>query len=119
MENDRHQISTPLPGYGSALIDRINLYLKIRRYLNFIRERWLISMVFTTIGLGAGIWWAVTLPDQYVAESVLAFAPRIDVGIRPYRKSSAPRWSNWSMPSSGKVGMGSLRSIHLNSRLIL
>ena len=80
MENDRHQISTPLPGYGSALIDRINLYLKIRRYLNFIRERWLISLVFTTLGLGAGIWWAVILPDQYFAESVLAFAPRIDVG---------------------------------------
>jgi succinoglycan biosynthesis transport protein ExoP len=87
MENDRHQISTPLPGYGSALIDRINLYLKIRRYLNFIRERWLISMVFTTIGLGAGIWWAVTLPDQYVAESVLAFAPRIDVGRSEFART--------------------------------
>lgn len=80
MANDRYQISTPLPGYGSALIDRINIYLRIRRYLNFIRERWLISMVFTTLGLGAGIWRAVTLPDQYVAESVLAFAPRIDIG---------------------------------------
>jgi succinoglycan biosynthesis transport protein ExoP len=87
MENDRHQISTPLPGYGSALIDRINLYLKIRRYLNFIRERWLISMVFTTIGLGAGIWWAVTLPDKYVAESVLAFAPRIDVGRSEFART--------------------------------
>ncbi|MEN9733857.1 MAG: hypothetical protein RLZ45_1852 [Verrucomicrobiota bacterium] len=87
MENDRHQISTPLPGYGSALIDRINLYLKIRRYLNFIRERWLISMVFTTIGLCAGIWWAVTLPDQYVAESVLAFAPRIDVGRSEFART--------------------------------
>lgn len=79
MENDRRQITTPLPGYGTALIDRINIYLKIRRYLNFIRERSLISMVFTTIGLGVGVWWAVTLPDQYAAESVLAFAPRIDV----------------------------------------
>jgi succinoglycan biosynthesis transport protein ExoP len=80
MEKDRNQISTPLPGYGSALIDRINLYLKVRRYVNFIRDRWLISLVFTTIGLGVGIWRAVTLPDQYAAESVLAFAPRIDVG---------------------------------------
>jgi polysaccharide biosynthesis transport protein len=69
MENDRYQISAPLPGYGSALIDRINLYLKIRRYLNFIRERWL------------------TLPDQYVAESVLAFAPRIDVGRSEFART--------------------------------
>ena len=37
-------------------------------------------MVCTTIGFGASVWLAVTLPDQYVAESVLAFAPRVDVG---------------------------------------
>jgi polysaccharide biosynthesis transport protein len=80
MEKDRNQIATPLPGYGSALIDRINLYLKVRRYVKFIRDRWLISLVFTIVGLGGGIWRAVILPDQYAAESVLAFAPRIDVG---------------------------------------
>ncbi len=80
MENERSKISTPLPGYGSALIDRINIYLKVRRYVKFIQERWLISVVLTTIGFGASVWRAVTLPDQYVAESVLAFAPRVDVG---------------------------------------
>lgn len=80
MENDRNQISTPLPGYGSALIDRINIYLKLRRYVKFISERWLISLVFTTIGCGIGVWRAVTLPDQYEAQSILAFASVIDVG---------------------------------------
>jgi len=80
MENERSKISTPLPGYSSALIDRINIYLKVRRYVKFIQERWLISIIFTTIGFGVSVWWAVTLPDQYVAKSVLAFAPRVDFG---------------------------------------
>lgn len=86
MENDRNQISTPLPGYGSALIDRINLYLKIRRYVNFIRERWLITVVFTAVGCGLGVWRAVVLPDQYEAQSVLAFAPVIDVAKPEYSR---------------------------------
>ena len=87
MEKDRNQISTPLPGYGSALIDRINLYLKVRRYVKFISDRWLISLVFTVIGLGVGVWQAVVLPDQFAAESVLAFAPRIDVGKSEFAPS--------------------------------
>ena len=28
--------STPLPGYGTSLIDRINVYLHFRRYLKVI-----------------------------------------------------------------------------------
>lgn len=86
MENDRNQVLTPLPGYGSALIDRINLYLKVRRYVNFIRERWLIAVVFTAIGCGIAVWRAVTLPDQYEAQSVLAFAPVIDVARPEYSR---------------------------------
>ena len=34
--------STPLPGYGTSLIDRINIYLRIRHYFKFLVERWLL-----------------------------------------------------------------------------
>jgi len=71
--------STPLPGYGTSLIDRINIYLRIRRYFKFLAERWLMLIVFTVVGLGIGVWLAINEPDVYRSESVLAFAPRIEM----------------------------------------
>lgn len=72
--------STPLPGYGTSLIDRINIYLRIRHYFKFLVERWLLLVVFTVVGLGIGVWWAIMQPDYYRSDSVLAFAPRIEMG---------------------------------------
>ncbi len=72
--------STPLPGYGTSLIDRINIYLRIRRYFKFLSERWLMLIVFTVVGLGIGVWVAINEPDVYRAEAVLAFAPKIELG---------------------------------------
>jgi polysaccharide biosynthesis transport protein len=71
--------SAPLPGYGTSLIDRINIYLRIRRYFKFLVERWLLLVVFTVVGLGIGVWWAIMQPDYYRSDSVLAFAPRIEM----------------------------------------
>jgi len=72
--------STPLPGYGTSLIDRINIYLRIRRYFKFLAERWLLLVVFTVVGLGIGVWVAISQPDVYRSDSILAFAPRIEMG---------------------------------------
>ncbi len=72
--------NAPVPGYGTSLIDRINIYLRVRRYLKFLVERWLLLVVFTIVGLAIAVWLAVSLPDMYRSESILAFAPRIDLG---------------------------------------
>jgi uncharacterized protein involved in exopolysaccharide biosynthesis len=71
--------STPVPGYGTSLIDRINIYLRIRHYFKFLVERWLLLVVFTVVGLGVGVWWAILQPDYFRSDSVLAFAPRIEM----------------------------------------
>lgn len=72
--------NAPVPGYGTSLIDRINIYLRVRRYFKFLAERWLLLVVFTIVGLAIAVWMAVSLPDQFRAQSTLAFAPRIDLG---------------------------------------
>ena len=71
--------SAPLPGYGTSLIDRINVYLHIRRYFKIITERWLLLLIFTVIGTGIGIWLAATQPNIYRATSMLMTTPRISV----------------------------------------
>jgi len=69
--------NTPLPGYGTSLVDRINLYLHFRRYFKMIAERWLLLVIFTTVGTGIGVWVALTTPFKYESYSVLMIAPRI------------------------------------------
>ena len=72
--------STPLPGYGTSLIDRINVYLHFRRYVKVISDRWLLLLIFTVVGTGIGIWFAVTKPNEYRSTSVLMTPPKISVG---------------------------------------
>ncbi len=69
--------NTPLPGYGTSLVDRINLYLHCRRYFKLIAERWLLLVICATAGLGLGFWLAYTKPDIFQARSVLSLPPRI------------------------------------------
>ncbi len=72
--------SAPLPGYGTSLIDRINVYLHFRKYLKVVTERWLLLVIFTVIGTAIGVWMAVTKPDQFRASSVLATPQKISIG---------------------------------------
>ncbi len=71
--------SSPLPGYGTSLVDRINVYLHIRRYLRFISERWLLLVISTVIGLAVGVWMAVTKPNLYESRSILGVPPKVQV----------------------------------------
>lgn len=79
MKASNSSYSTPLPGYGTSLIDRINVYLHFRRYVKIIAERWLLLVIFTVVGTGIGIWLAVTKPNQYRSTSVLMTPPKISV----------------------------------------
>lgn len=72
--------SAPLPGYGTSLIDRINIYLHFRRYFKIITERWLLLATFTVAGTGIGVWLAVTKPSTYRSVSTLSTPQKITVG---------------------------------------
>ncbi len=79
MKGSYGSYGSSVPGYGTSLVDRINLYLHFRRYFKLLRERWLLLLVFTSVGLGIGVWLAVTKPDQYESTAVLARPPRMQV----------------------------------------
>ena len=71
--------SAPLPGYGTSLIDRINVYLHFRKYIKVITERWLLLAIFLIVGTGIGVWLAVTKPDEFRASSILMTPPKISI----------------------------------------
>lgn len=76
--------NTPLPGYGTSLVDRINLYLHFRRYFRLIADRWLLLIIFAGLGLGIGTWVAKTKPDIFESTSRLAVPPKVSVaGLTP------------------------------------
>jgi len=73
--------SAALPGYGTSLVDRINLYLHFRKYLKILGERWLLILICTLLGLGIALFQAFNKPDIYRAQSVLQVTPKVSVGI--------------------------------------
>jgi capsular exopolysaccharide synthesis family protein len=79
MKGSYGSYGSSVPGYGTSLVDRINLYLHFRRYFKLIRERWLLLLIFTSIGLGLGVWQAVTKVDQYQSTATIARASRMQL----------------------------------------
>lgn len=77
--------NTPLPGYGTSLVDRINLYLHFRRYFKLIGERWLLLVICAAAGLGLGLWIAVNKPDVFQAKSILQLPARVVSSTRGAR----------------------------------
>lgn len=71
--------NTPLPGYGTSLVDRINLYLHFRRYFKILAERWLLIVIFTLLGTGIAVFQAINKPDIFKAQSVLQVTPKVTV----------------------------------------
>lgn len=75
--NPTHSMEpTPLPGYGTSLVDRINLYLHFRRHFKMLTQRWLLLLVFVMLGGSAGAWVAWTTPSRFESYSKLMIAPR-------------------------------------------
>ena len=71
--------SAALPGYGTSLVDRINIYLHFRRYLKIVTDRWLLLLVTTVTGTAAGCWVAFTKPYMYKSVSKLILEQKIRV----------------------------------------
>jgi polysaccharide biosynthesis transport protein len=72
--------NAPLPGYGTSLVDRINVYLHFRKYVKMLTDRWLLLLICASVGLGVGVWLAMTKPDKFRAQSILAVPPRVSMG---------------------------------------
>ena len=79
MKGSYGSYGSSVPGYGTSLVDRINLYLHFRRYFKLLRERWLLLLIFTSVGLGIGVWLAVTKPDQYQSTATIARASKMQL----------------------------------------
>ena len=73
--------NTSLPGYGTSLVDRINLYLHFRRYFKILTERWLLIVICTAVGSGIAVFQAMSQPDVYRARSVLQVTPKVSVSV--------------------------------------
>jgi capsular exopolysaccharide synthesis family protein len=70
--------TAPLPGYGTSLVDRINLYLHFRRYYRMIADRWLLLVIAVVLSTSIGGWVAWNKPDQFRASSKLMSAPKMN-----------------------------------------
>jgi capsular polysaccharide biosynthesis protein len=80
MKYPHSSYNAPLPGYGTSLVDRINLYLHFRRYFKILAERWLLIVICTLVALGIAVFQAMNKPDIYAARSVLQVTPKVSVG---------------------------------------
>ncbi|MGE3313264.1 MAG: polysaccharide biosynthesis tyrosine autokinase, partial [Limisphaerales bacterium] len=63
--------------YRSPVADRVNLVAFLRRSLRMFRRRWWIALVTLVIGVGIGVYLAMTQPDMYTAMSQLSVAPKV------------------------------------------
>lgn len=71
MKHSYSNYSAPLPGYGTSLVDRINLYLHFRKYFKMIEDRWLLLVISIILGTSGGAWIAWTQPDFFEAKALM------------------------------------------------
>jgi capsular exopolysaccharide synthesis family protein len=95
--------NTPIPGYGTSIVDRMNIYLRVRRGFKFLAQRWLLLIIFTAIGLGIGVWIAISKPDVYRASTILTSNPRISLGRNESASEDVGIEANVSLMNSPSV----------------
>ncbi len=80
-----------MPGYpkkksgllmGTWLVDRVNLFFRLRRYIKWVQERWYILAASIAVAVGISAYRAINMPDIYRAVSKIGVAPRIQT---PYK----------------------------------
>jgi succinoglycan biosynthesis transport protein ExoP len=63
--------------FGTSLMDRVNVFFKVRRYVKMVAERWIILVLATVVGGGLAIYKAMNTQDFFEATSELGVAPKI------------------------------------------
>ena len=68
-----------MAAFGTSLMDRVNVFFKLRRYIKMIAERWVILVLCTAVGGGIGIRNALRTHDSFQAVSEIGIAPKLQV----------------------------------------
>lgn len=63
--------------HSTWLIDRINIFFRLRQYLRWVSERWFILLVCLIVSGGVAAYRAINTPNIYRAFSKISIAPRI------------------------------------------
>ncbi len=59
------------------MVDRVNLFFKLRRYIKWVAERWFILAFCLVAGVGYSTYKAINTPDMFRARAQIGVAPRI------------------------------------------
>ena len=63
--------------FGTWLVDRVNVFFRVRRYVKMIAQRWVILAFCTLTGVGVATYLALHTPNIYLASSKIGIAPKI------------------------------------------
>ena len=63
--------------FGTWLVDRVNVFFRVRRYVKMIAQRWAILAFCTLTGVGLAVYLALHTPNIYSASSKIGIAPKI------------------------------------------
>lgn len=69
--------SSFMSAMGTWLVDRVNIFFRIRRYLKMVAQRWIVLAVCTILATSYAAYLAVRSPDIYSAYSKIGIAPKI------------------------------------------
>jgi len=68
-----------MAAFGTSLMDRVNIFFKVRRYIKMVAERWVVLMVCVVVGGAISIYRALQVRDVYLATSEIGIAPKIQI----------------------------------------
>src|SRR5438105_4902130 len=80
MSSHKHENALSLRTW---LVDRINIFFKIRRYVKMITERWLLLATCLVISISGATYLALSSPDIYQATSKINIAPQVVTPTAP------------------------------------
>jgi capsular exopolysaccharide synthesis family protein len=63
--------------FGTSLMDRVNVFFKLRRYIKMVAERWIVLALCTIIAGGIALHKAMNTKDKYRAWSEIGIAPKL------------------------------------------
>lgn len=66
-------------GFGTSVMDRINLYFRVRRYMKMLARRWFILVICAVVAVGYAVHHAFSLPNIYRAGSKISLPVRVIV----------------------------------------
>ncbi|HYE33198.1 MAG TPA: polysaccharide biosynthesis tyrosine autokinase [Methylomirabilota bacterium] len=61
---------------GTWLVDRVNIFFRVRRYFKWVAERWMILAFCVAVSVAYSVYLAVNSPNIYRAYSKISIAPK-------------------------------------------